>query len=411
MYSQYAPPHIVTISQRPRQGTSVIDQYQCYGYKHSILSTGGFDTASFSLKVSKAEAEYILDQYMGCVVQINVDDPTMPIFEGYISSITSRPGGLVFTRTLDDMANIVNVTYYNSTSAAVIKTEQTPIISNAASIAIYGAKELSVDAGIHYSNADKTHKTVLRNTYHTERAWPLLTTTVGAGNGELEIEVRGLYDMAWNWGNYVRPSADVVPVFNTLGSVMINTNIISTSTNNPFIYETTTVISFADYAYTYFSLNNSFNIDRQSNSGQTYWQYIQSCTEAGEGVRSYVVGITPRDPNRGNRFAYYRPANPVVKYQISPQDPRLRDLNGAIVPPYLVTPDCGVVFSNMLPGLYTDGNDPSYAYINAVDYNSETFTAAWQSPSDRTMAGVLNRKRYFKAQGTGAFGAVVRQVL
>lgn len=409
MHNPPVTPHIISVFQRPRQGTSILNQHIAYKYKHRIMASAGFESASCTLRVSAGEAALILDNYPGCIVQVHVDDPVNPIWEGYIDRVTYRSGAVIDTRSLSEMANRVNVTFYNADSPAAIKTEQTAVINNTDSQAIYGVKEISVDAGIHFNNADKTHKTVLRNTFQTQRAFPLKSTVRGNGNGELELEMRGLYEMAWNWQNYLSTNILVPDAGTVINRVVIRSDL-EAPLNAPFIYLTATG-GMTGTAFTYVSPNLSFNISRSSQSGQTYWQYIQSIAEAGEGVRSWSIGINPPDPNIGSRLIYYRAANATVEYGFGNQDTRIKDTSGTVIPPYLIKPDRGIIFTDLLPGLYTDGNDPSYAYISAVEYDADAQAVDIQSPDGLTMNAVYRRLQYFKGHGQGQFGASVRTVL
>lgn len=405
-------PHYAHIYQRPREGSAWVASYQAFEYKHRIMALGGDDTASFSLRVKPAEAEYIYSYLIGSVVRIHVDDPIQPIWEGYIERVTYRAGGLTMTRSLENMINRASVTFYNASAPGAVKTETTSVVDNTASQAIYGVKEATVDAGIHYDNADKTHKTVLRSTLAAIRAWPQVSVANGAGGGGalIEIELRGLQYMAWDWAVYAS-TAGTVAAWQVLERMTIRTDL-SAPPNATYIYETAGAAG--SVAARNIGQNTAFNMSRTSQSGQTYLQFIQSIVEAGDATNLWVYGITMLDPNALTRTVYYKAATTAVRYQaFAYKDTgRLRDTSGVLVPGWLVTPDCGVQLMDVLIGYNQVGDDPRIGYIMAIDYDAETGLVSFQTGDNVTIEGVLQKDRYFKAHGHWSrFGANVRNVL
>lgn len=425
------PTHVMEISQRPRQGALKLGSFPVNNYRHRITAKGGFDSASCSLDVRPAEAEDIFSNYVGCVVAFYVDNPFAPIWEGYIERITYRVGGAVLTRSLENMANRVNVTYYNADSGAAIKTEniQTAlgtVIENAASQAIYGLKVTNLDAGIHFNNADKSHKNLLRQTTLAQRAWPQISTVFGveASGPLIELEMRGLHYMAWDWQTYenVRGSG-----LDTLTNASRAFQIVTSESgaaawgggalvpaNASYIYAIGTSVNPNVLAQQYVTGNVSFNIQLASQSAQTYLQYIQGVAEAGDGAKQYVYGIHPPDPTTGIRYTYYSPANAAVAYQVTAlRDPgRVRGTDGIITPGWLVRPNNGIQIMDILVGYNQAGDDPRIGYIESIEYDGETGLVSFQTGDNITMEGVLQKDRYYKAHGTkDRFGAQPRNVL
>jgi hypothetical protein len=410
--------HYAHIYQRPAQGSAWLGVYRALHYSHRLTIAGGFDSASFSLDVKPAEAEYIYSYLIGCVVRIHVDDPINPIFEGYIDRITYRAGGQTLTRSLENMANRVNVVYYSADKASGTKTEQNAVANNTASQAIYGVKEVTIDGGIHRNDSDKTHKVLLRNTQLATRAWPQVSmTNASAGTGALiEIELRGLHVMAWDWSNFRITAASGLGTTEILSLAYFRLTA-STASANAYLPPNASMLYVTGgggVGNVQIQTNNNGNISLLSESGQTRLEFIQSIVEAGDGTNQYVFGITLPDPNTGLRYVYYRQANTTVQYQAYAlrDTGRLRDLAGRLIPGWRVTPDAGVQLMDVLIGYNQLGDDPRIGYIQSVDYDADSGLVTFQTGDNATMEGVLQADRYFKAHGKiKKFGANLRQVL
>lgn len=406
----FIAPHYLHISDRPRQGSNLLATYQANNYTHRLTTAGGYDTASCALNVRPSEAEDIFSNYVGCAVAFYVDDPTAPIWEGYIERITYRAGGLVLTRSLENMANRVSVTYKNTASG---NTETTLVNDNADSQAIYGIKEMSIDGLINYG-ADVSHKNLLRDTNLAIRAWPMVSVATGGDSGGplIELEMRGLQYMAWDWQAYSNAAAGVDNADLAFMRTTVRTDV-SAPTNAPYIY-LTGAGSFVGAFSALVQANATFNYSRQSSAGQTYNQYLQGLIEAGDGARPWIFGITPRDFNTGVRLVYYRAASAEIKYQVNAlrETGRLRDMSGALIPGWRVTPDASAQIMDILIGYNQAGNDPRVFYIEAIEYDGESGLVSFQSGDNITMEGILQRNRYFRPQNRAQrFGAEPRKTL
>jgi phosphotransferase system IIB component len=418
-------PHYLSVNLRPRQGTGQIAAYQVKQYRHRLVTQGGYDSASCSLDVRAAEAEWIYSNLIGCVARFHVEDPMQEIFEGYIERITYRVGGFTFTKSLENMANKVNVTYYNADSPAAQKTENIDkatgtVLQNTESQAIYGLKEMNLEAGVHYNNADKSHKTLLRQTTLAIRAWPQVSVAYGSEtNGALiELEIRGLHYMAWDWQNYMLEKTD--PLVTTLDLVTAFLRVVGDNTvsslpaNAPYIYQVGPIAGGADWLRFVKSGAGPANISTASGSGQTFLQFIQSITEAGDGVSQVIFGLKRFEISSGKRYAYYQLASSAVKYSVNAlrDTGRIRDIYGRIVPGWMVVPDGVFQTMDIRLASASGGDDPRLGYVSAVEYDAESGMASIQSGDNITMEGVLQRDRYFKAHGQKkSFSAPPRQVL
>lgn len=422
-----APIHTLHVYQRPRQGTAQVAQYRAYNWKHRINARGGFDSASCSLVVPASEAEYVYSYLVGCVGRMHVDNPVVPAFEGYISAITYRRGGLVLRRSLDNMANKVNVTYCYAPTATTenINTAVPGVIQNDASIAIYGLKEQNFEAGIHYSN-NRTQKALLRATLLSTRAWPEVSVANGTetGGAVIELEFRGMAYMIWDWENYLNPTAtsaaiatvDAEDAFQRVSVRSGGASSVYLPKNAAYIIAQSSVPagSRVGTAYRYISLNGTFQINTASENGLTYMQYIMNIVESGDGLRQWVYGVMPPDPNSGERYAYYRAANTAVVYQVNAlkDTGRLRDVYGALVPSWEIKPDAGVRIMDILIGYNQVGDDPRVGYIESIEYDGETGQVSWATGDNITMEGVLNRGRMNRPFSViDRFGANLRNVI
>lgn len=405
-------PHFVHILQNPFQGSAFIAQHLAGGYRHGIMAKGGYDTASFTLQLAMDKAEIAFADYIGTIVQVYVDNPMEPVWEGYIERITWRKGGVSITRSLENMTNRVTVTYYNNTSAAANKTEQTVTVNNLGSQALYGIKEGSLDGGVHYA-ADITHKEAVRSLHLAAYAYPQVSVVAAqGGDGVLEFECKGLQYMAWDWSQYKLVSAVSQAASSAFGNASINTAA-DAPPNAAAIYATDPAYAAA-IAYRDRVTNTGFQMPRGSQGGQTHLQFLQSVIEGGDGGSRWVFGVTTIDPNTGLRYVVYRPADPTIRYTAYAVSDtgRVRNVYGQVIDPWLVLPDVGIRINDILIGWDEAGDDPRIGYIESVTYEADSGMVQWQTGDDVTLEGAIQRKKPIKRyQANAPFSAVPRQTL
>ncbi len=402
-------PHIIQLWSKPKQTAQWLQNYIAVNYSHKIVAKGGYESMSATLTMTALEGEAFLERYIGNIVRVYVDNPVVPIWEGLITRITFRAGGVVFTRSTDNMMNRTNVTFYNADSASAQKTEQTAVADNTQSQALYGIKEGSIDAGVHYNNADKTHKTTLRNTLLGVRAYPQISVSAGgsSASASIEIECQGLIYFAYEWQNYKNTDTTLSSASGILNRIGSGNAGAIYPTNLPFVVALDGSLVQS---------NLSFNISRESKTGQTFLQFIKSVVEAGDGTQQWVWGLTPVDPNTGTRRFYYKAASTAVVYttQIYRDSGYVRDVYGNILNGWNVTPDAGIRINDAFLGWSLSGtgagDDPRVGYIETIDYNGETGAVTWQTGDNITLEGVFQNDRYFKEQGR-RFGATIRSLV
>ena len=378
--------------------------YPVTGYTHRILALGGFDTASCAVTVPVNDAETFLNNFIACVVRIVVDNPLEPIWEGYLSRITYQVGATTYTRSTDQMNNRNRVTYFDA-NAATPQTTVTTVVNNPTSQAVYGVKTGNLDAGVHYNSGDITHLTTLRDTANL-LAYPIISSaTAGAGGVTIQVEMQGLYYFAYDWNQYQSTTTTLTAASNLLQRITIGAD---KGDNASFVVEDTTAYSAtADLLIT---SNTSFNMTRESRTGQTFLQFIQSIVEAGDGTQQWAWGITALDPNSQTRRVYYQPAATAVSYRYKAKSDvgRVRDIHDTIVPGWKVRPDAVIQVTDVLTFWQGEGDDPRLGYIMAIDYDGETGQVSFQTGDNITMEGALGTNRYFRRHGGRLNNAPVR---
>jgi hypothetical protein len=409
--------HYVAIFQKlPRAssftGLGFQKQYQVFNYTHRKIARGGDDSASCSIRCSRSEGERIFTDFIGNLVQFYVDlTPINPIFEGLVTRITLRTGGVTLTRSTDEMANSVDVVFYNFNTGASPKTNQTSTVVLQDSVDIFGVKHGTFDAGVHYNSGNLSHKTVLRNTLRTIRAYPQISVS---NNDRIEgtiveLEIKGLREYAWNWQNYVSTDTTLKTAGATFEALTVRSDLAIFPSNASYIYATGVSGSAAVEGVV---ANTAFDISQESRSGQTYWQFLQSILEAGDASVQYVCGISRSNIFNATRYVYYRGASTTVKYTVRALEDagRVRNLAGVIVPGYLVEPDAAIQITDVFANWANAGDNPTLSYVEEITYDGETGKIQWSSADNATLEGVLNGGKYFKRSGS-MFGAPVRQLL
>lgn len=393
--------HTLNLYQKPRQGSTFLGRYSVFNYKHRILSMGGFDTASCQLAIDSKLGETALEQWIGNRVAIYAQNAAVPIWEGVISRVIIRAGAAVFTGSLDEMYNKVRVTFSQRNVAP--PTQITTAVQNTASQAIYGIKEGNIDAyGSEATSVDITQKTTLANRYLATRAYPKVSTSFGTSGTELvSIEMVGFYHTL-KWETY---DPGVVPTGVATPAALIPLLFTTAGINRFFNLNT----FFDNTDQTQVVSNVTFNA--AAPRSVTYWDFMTTLTEPGDGTARWVAGITPTDPNTATRRLYYAPANTAIEYTITARRDvgRVRSVYGAPIPPWEVRPNRGVRITDVLTGWNLPGDDPREFFLEAVNYDGNSQTVSLQSADNIELEGALQLNRYFKARGTN-FGPAPRTV-
>lgn len=373
------PPHMLHVYRRPAQGDSFLQRYPVYNYQHSIINQGWFDTASCDLAIrSESEGQKILLDYLGAFVQVYVDNPVVPIWEGLINRITFNAGGASYTISLDEMANRVSVIF---TATANVAT-QTTVVNNTNSQAIYGIKQEQIEFGGDPSLGNA--RTSLRDTILTQRAFPQTAVSQAMGETNLvHLELIGIFHtLEWEkvFGAAVTTSTGA-------GTTLIN--ILGALANGATFFDNTNI-----------SLITASGItvpDQQRAVSQ--WERIQKIAEAGDATNYWVAGITPTDPNLGTRALYYRLFNSAVEYTARQADNlKPRSVYGKPIAPWLIVPDRSIRVTDTLVGFGSNiGSDPRVTYIQNIQYDANSQSVQWFGADDTTARAMFGLKRRWKA--------------
>jgi hypothetical protein len=381
------PPHWLHIYQKPAQGNAFVKRYSALNYEHKINVLGWFDTASCELSVTQAEAELIYENYVGNRVAVYVDNPSEPIWEGYIPTIIYTAGGLEFRRTMDSMANSVYLNHAKNVAGVT-----TTVISAAADVTasqnIYGIKEVGVKGRAHRTGSTADSIDLLRNRKVNEVAYPQVSVTKkSGGNNYIKMEMRGLWDTL-GWESVQQNRAyDVTP------SISMEVRYLPGMLNGNTFFDNT---DFTELDTPGVNVQTSQDL----RTGETGRDYLEQIAELGDGVDLWIVGMTPTRAT-GLRRLYYRKANKTVEYTALTRDGlRIRNKSGALVRPWAVTPDKTIRISDILVGWNAIGSDPRETYIKAISYKQNSNTVTWVGEDDVTMEGILGlfrRQKDFRA--------------
>ncbi len=384
--------HWLNIYQRPKQGEQPLIRLPAHSYRHKIASVGWFDTASCRVHLERADVQWAFDNWIGGGVQVFVDNPHEPIWEGYINRLTYNMGALSYTMSLDEMANRV-AAVYSAPDVSTTMVQQSPQIDIPESQDLFGIKEGGLE-GLLIEGSNVTIFSALVNTQALIRAFPKKSTVASVNPNDINvmtIECKGWYDTL-NWCTY----------FNT-----------NTTVANPDVQITNALASypngdlfFSNTAVSQVEANTGFSRSREVRSGISYWQYFQSLQEAGDGSNAWVMGILPSvyGSNYRRRF-YYRPASTEPKYQVRAQHGRILNLYGAEVPPYEATPNGGAIISDLLGvARYGFGENPNEFYIDGVEYDGDSQQVRFSSTDNTGVEGLYQFNRHYKLRGK-RFGA------
>lgn len=388
-----SPNHRIHVFQRPAQGSSFIKNYLTYNYQHTISAQGWFDTASCDIAVhSQAEGQQILEQYLGCFVQIFVDNPKVPIWEGLINRLTFNNGGASYTISLDEMANRVSCIFTGATNTA----GQTTIADNTNSQGIFGIKQDQIEFGVDTTAGVATQRAKLRDTLLAERAFPQSSFGQAQGNSSLvHMELLGIFHtLEWE------KQFTVVTTGNNPATAKINATLAALANG----------ATFFNNADTSQVATNAVTIPDQQR-GMSTWELLQKIAESGDAIQYWICGINPTDPNTKTRSFYYRAGDVTITYTARQAD-NLRpcSLYGKIISPWNVVPDNGIRVTDLLVGYGgTIRTSPREAYIQSVQYDANSQTVQWFCADNTTARAAFMLNRGFRPSGR-AFGAPLRTI-
>lgn len=384
----------LNIYQRPAQGTAFIRRYaNLANYKHRWLAVGGCDTASCDLAVPPKEAEFLIEQYLGCRVAFYAKNPQVAIWEGLITRITLEYGTIEVTFSIEEMNNRVRTNYHNKSTGAMVTNAAG---DNTTSQALYGIKEGSFDG--YTQNAGVTTRAAnLRDAYVATQSFPQTSTDVklDGGNARLHLEMQGFFHtLEWEqWSSTSTAGITTTTIF---------TNVLAALSNAATFINNTDVTLIQSLGY-------SFN--QYSQTGMTVWQFFQQFQEAGDGLTPWVMGVLQGKTASERKF-YLQAENRVVEYLTSTRrNPGvIRNLYGVPVAPYDVRPDRILRYDDILIGYNLPGDDPRETYIEAVNFDAERMQVTVQGNDDITLEGAFGLRKFYRKHFSRQRAAQIRQM-
>lgn len=389
--------HSINIRQRPVEGTSFLARYPVANYKHRITAVGGYDTASCEIAVTPHQAETLIEQYIGCAVNVYARNPGAPIWEGFISRMIWEYGNTVFTISLDEMVNRARSNYHAKVSGAMSTTSPG---DNLTSQAIYGIKEAVIDSyttSLSIANAG-AHRNALRDALVSIASFPLISTSLKPNSGppKFTIEMQGWWHtLEWEiWSSAATALATPLSLV---------TSVLGALSNGSTFFNASSLSEVVNHTAWQYNLN--------SINGMTAWQYLQSIQEPGDGITPWVMGIGPGATAADRKF-YFRAQNRTVEYtsSIRRDAGRIRNVGLAHIDPWDVRPDRMVWYSDILPGWNLPGSDPRKSYIEVVNYDAESQQVTLQGDDSLTLEDALNLRKFYKKHNRRGMGAQVRQI-
>lgn len=358
------------------------------GFSWTMDAQGGYTSATFSLVMTEADAWNAMNSYLGKrVVFTNPLAPyaSMMCWEGRILTLSIDDGRTQMSRSLEGLVNAVQVSYaYRDPSNNRIgDVRRTTQITNAASVALYGKRELMYTVGAHASPAEAAgYAAALLAEYSTPRA-VYGGTRLGAGVPSrrvvLKVDCVGMVE-ALAKRVYVNATGNGFTAYLD-HAVIIKTML--TSVGGGFIATDHSGIGAAGFnEYPLFNGEHQWTargiIDAMSAKG---WN------TPGTRQRAYFAVFQDRLP------FYYQPAA-TPDYVVRKWDggERLVEAgSGAVVMPWLVRPGKVLSMPDLLPdeSTYATGTNPREFVIGQVRFmqpNSISLVPADAWPGQSTGA-------------------------
>lgn len=322
-------------------------------WRHTISSFGGFDTASFDI----VDVQSVLDDWVSNGLGrpiIAYDDALVPMWEGFVNSMTLNQAGLSITYgPLTDVANKV-FAVYSGVDTSVYPPEigvrkKTPTFQNLTSQTLWGVwPQILSLAGVSDSNADQ-----LVGMFLTEHGDPETSSnfSFGTKGSSLSVDCIGWYQTLKYPYNFTAAS----------GTAALSTRVqdILTAQLNPWISTDYSQIS-----------TNTTAVQQYENDEQPAIEQLRGFAAMGDATYTrYLFGVYE------GRKAVYGPASTQVDYEIklADENQHIFDTGGAVVPPWRVRPGKHVFFSDFMPALgvsFPDlHTDPRVLEIESVEFD------------------------------------------
>ncbi len=370
--------HTVNIYQRPKQGNNFLRRFNAVGYRHRIISVGGYDTASCEVLTRPGEGEMFIENFLGSRVAVYVDNPLRPIWEGFISRISIDVGATRWMATLENMANRIRITY-KRIGATSVDTRNSSF--NDDSVAKFGIKTDTIEAGLYGGSASvaNNHIDQMKDALLAARNWPTQSKSGSArqGPGTIKIEMLGFYHTllweAWHEGGSTERDAGLA----------VSERITNLDNGTTFFDNTIT---------NKIEANSSFKVSDEHQVTIPVWQQLLKIQEAGDGSVNWVMGVSSSNPANGIRHFYYRPQSTTLRYvERVDNQITIRNEFGGVIKPWFVRPDAILETRDILVSWNLKGDDPRRTYLQKVSYNADNNSIKWSSEDDVTFNGTTQQ--------------------
>lgn len=199
---------------------------QVQGWRHRISARGGFDTASFTLSgVSPSFLENWITDGLGYHV-VRYDHIGQIMWEGYIHSVTITMLGRTVTRSLENLANVVRVSYALTDYDDCEQVSGETIITADASY-VQSQDKYGIAVGFFgIGQASTAEAEAERDLYLTTYRWPTREIReAGDSRTEVSIECRG-YSHWFKKRYYTRTTTSpaTINASTIIASIVISSN-------------------------------------------------------------------------------------------------------------------------------------------------------------------------------------------
>lgn len=334
-------------------------------YVRQTLAVGGDHSATFSFSAADEILERWFDDYLACHFEESYGG--VPTFQGLVWAMRLSYNGVVLSKSLDQLANSVRVTYKTGSAAAEATTSA---VTNAASIARYGTKE----------HLEKYTATYIDATAAGYFAGNLLTKMK---------EVRGAMEEARLAGSDGQPGVLQVEVRGYVHTLNYRTRTSAFTTTDNANVAISAALSSADFVTAGAISVNAAQVSKEC-TDMPVWDRIRDIVAVGGNTQRWLAGCYQ------SRLLDYKQADETtIQYEQEMRSQRRLTFvpgSGEIVPAPLVQPG-GVAFVRDLmagrPIASPILEDPRALFVEMVEYSQAGAVLKGNPRSEANKAAAL----------------------
>ncbi|MBK8990166.1 MAG: hypothetical protein IPM39_29565 [Chloroflexi bacterium] len=354
-------------------------------YRRQTLAQGGDHMSTWSFSASDEILDRWFDEYLGCHFEESFGG--VGTFSGLVYTMRLSYNGVVLTKSLDDMANSVRVSYKTDSAAAEAITTA---VTNPASIARYGTKEHLEKLGSIYispTTAGYYADNLLAALSQIRAAMEEARLSGASQPGTLQVEVRG-YVHTLNWRTITNASTTTVAASAAITAALASAEFVSAGA----------------------IATNAATISEEAAS-VPLWERIKAITKCGSSTQRYLAGCYA-----GTSLDYQPADETTIAYE---QEMRTRRRltylpgSGEIVPAPLVRPGRVVFVRDLMSGRPISPSlldDPRAQFVEMVEYSMEgaVLKGEPRRDADKASALALALKTINPRQGRPVIDPIVR---